>query len=122
LQAEWPGILAWAITGCVEWREIGLAPPSAVTEAIESYLTDEDAVGRFIAERCECHPHFKEESQSLYAEWKRFSEASGEAILSQKSFNQKLAISKRGNTHERDGPAFAELGFDPKMMMIVLAY
>jgi putative DNA primase/helicase len=29
LKAEWPGILAWAINGCLEWQRIGLAPPAA---------------------------------------------------------------------------------------------
>ena len=50
LNKEWPGILAWAIEGCLEWQRIGLAPPSAVVEATQNYLTEEDAVGRFIAE------------------------------------------------------------------------
>ena len=26
-QAEWPGILAWMIEGCLEWQRTGLAPP-----------------------------------------------------------------------------------------------
>ena len=56
LKEEWPGILAWAIEGCLEWQRIGLAPPSAVTKATEDYLTEEDAVGRFISECCERHP------------------------------------------------------------------
>jgi putative DNA primase/helicase len=90
LKEEWPGILAWAIEGCLEWQRIGLAPPSAVVEATENYLTDEDAVGRFIAERCERHPQAQEELKKLYADWKRFCETSGEQILSEKSFSQKL--------------------------------
>jgi putative DNA primase/helicase len=90
LKEEWSGILAWAVEGCLEWQRIGLAPPSAVVEATENYLTDEDAVGRFIAERCEIHPQAQEELKKLYAEWKRFCETSGEQILSEKSFSQKL--------------------------------
>lgn len=59
-------------------------------EATESYLTDEDAIGRFIAERCDRHEQAQEELKNLYAVWKKFSEASGEAPLSEKSFSQKL--------------------------------
>ena len=33
LRMEWPGILKWAIAGCLEWQRIGLSPPAAVTEA-----------------------------------------------------------------------------------------
>src|SRR5262249_34700305 len=30
LRAELPGILAWAVRGCLEWRVKGLAPPDSV--------------------------------------------------------------------------------------------
>jgi putative DNA primase/helicase len=45
LKVEWPGILSWAIEGCLEWQRIGLAPPKAVTDATESYLENEDVLG-----------------------------------------------------------------------------
>ncbi len=90
LKEEWPGILAWAIEGCLEWQRTGLAPPAAVVEATESYLTEEDAVGRFLSERCERHPQAVAELKKLYSEWKWFCERSGEQILSEKSFSQKL--------------------------------
>jgi putative DNA primase/helicase len=38
LEAEWPGILAQMIVGCLEWQKTGLAPPKAVTDATEKYL------------------------------------------------------------------------------------
>jgi len=43
LKQEWPGILAWAIEGCVEWQSKGLAPPRAVVDATAKYLEAEDA-------------------------------------------------------------------------------
>ena len=90
LKEEWPGILAWAIEGCLEWQRIGLVPPSAVTEATENYLTEEDAVGRFISECCERHPQALAELKDLYAAYKKFCETTGETVMSQKSFGQKL--------------------------------
>jgi putative DNA primase/helicase len=92
LKEEWPGILAWAIEGCLEWQRIGLVPPSAVTVATESYLTEEDAVGRFISECCERHPQAQAELKDLYAAYKKFCETTGEADMSQKSFSQKLEV------------------------------
>ena len=56
LKTEWPGVLAWAIAGCVDWQRPGLAPPVAVRNATAGYFTDEDAVGRFLVERCEPNP------------------------------------------------------------------
>ena len=90
LKEEWPGILAWAIEGCLGWQRIGLVPPSAVTKATEDYLTEEDAVGRFISECCERHPQAQAELKDLYAAYKRFCETTGETVMSQKSFSQKL--------------------------------
>ena len=90
LKEEWPGILAWAVEGCLEWQKIGLMPPAAVVQATENYLSDEDLVGRFLAERCERHPQAVVELKDLYAVWKEFATASGEPPLSEKAFSQRL--------------------------------
>ena len=37
LKAEWPGILAWMIQGCLEWQAKGLRRPDAVQEATAAY-------------------------------------------------------------------------------------
>lgn len=47
LDAELPGILAWAVNGCLEWQRIGLADPKAVTQATEDYRASSDALGEF---------------------------------------------------------------------------
>ena len=56
LLAERDGILAWALRGCLEWQETGLRPPEAVMAATEDYFEAEDALGRWIEERCETGP------------------------------------------------------------------
>ena len=53
LLAERDGILAWALEGCLEWQRMGLKPPPAVMAATEDYFEAEDAIGRWIDERCE---------------------------------------------------------------------
>ena len=53
LKAEWPGILAWLIEGCLEWQAEGLRPPQAVLEATDAYLSAEDAIAAWIDDRCE---------------------------------------------------------------------
>ena len=52
LKAEWPGILAWMIEGCLQWQRKGLAPPAAVTKATNEYLEAEDTVSAWIDEAC----------------------------------------------------------------------
>ena len=90
LKAEWPGILAWAIEGCLNWQTVGLKPPPAVVEATERYLESEDAISLWIEERCEKSKTEWESSSALYASWKHWAECAGEYASSQKRFIQVL--------------------------------
>jgi putative DNA primase/helicase len=90
LKAEWSGILAWAVEGCLEWQRIGLSPPPAVLNATQDYLAGEDAIGRFIAECCELEPGADEELKALYAAWEPYRTRSGEPAISEKAFGQRL--------------------------------
>jgi putative DNA primase/helicase len=56
LAAEWPGILQWAIDGCVDWLKRRLAPPATVIEATATYLENEDAVGQWLQDECFFNP------------------------------------------------------------------
>ena len=52
LTGELPGILNWALRGCLAWQESGLKPPESVKERTELYRQDIDHFARFLAERC----------------------------------------------------------------------
>jgi putative DNA primase/helicase len=52
LDAELPGILAWAVAGCLEWQRHSLGLPDAVKNATREYREDEDVLGAFIDEHC----------------------------------------------------------------------
>ena len=52
LKAEYPGIFRWAIEGCRAWQRDGLNPPDIVRSATSDYLAAEDAIGRWIDDRC----------------------------------------------------------------------
>lgn len=52
LLGELPGIMAWALDGCIAWQRDGLRPPSVVIEATREYRTEQDHVGRFIDDVC----------------------------------------------------------------------
>jgi putative DNA primase/helicase len=52
LLQELPGILNWAIKGCLEWHKSGLGIPNAVIDATIEYREEEDEIGEFIAEMC----------------------------------------------------------------------
>jgi putative DNA primase/helicase len=50
LAEEFPGILAWAVRGCLDWQEEGLAPPACVLEETAAYRKDQDVIGQFLDE------------------------------------------------------------------------
>ena len=91
LQAEWPGILQWAIEGCLEWQRIGLAPPKAVTEATEEYMEAEDTIATWIAACCVTSRYNAEISSTLYGSYKTWADAANEDAMSHKRFSQALA-------------------------------
>jgi putative DNA primase/helicase len=104
LRAEWPGILAWIIEGCIRWQEMGLAPPKAVTSATDAYLEAEDALGAWIDEQCIRDPNAWEKTTTLYAAWKEWADRSGEYAGSLKRFSQILELrgSGYGVSYQRD--------------------
>ena len=70
--AELPGILAWAVRGCLDWQREGLAEPGTVTGATEEYRADEDVLAEWIDERC-CEEFgglaLKPDLRASYEEW-----------------------------------------------------
>lgn len=90
LKAEWPGILAWAIQGCLDWQKAGLRPPQAVLDATATYLEAEDAFAAWIDECCEIDPDGWENSAALYGSWRAWAERAGEFVGSAKRFGQAL--------------------------------
>ena len=101
LELEWPAILRWAIQGCLEWQKIGLAPPPSVLAATEDYLSGEDAFGLWHADCCTDDPRAWETASELFASWKRWAEAAGEPVGTQRRFAQLL--DERGFQAERRG-------------------
>jgi len=90
LLAERDGILAWALAGCLAWQREGLQPPASVQSATEEYFESEDALGRWLDERCVREPNAKSLTAELFTDWKQWAEASGEFIGSQRRFSDLL--------------------------------
>lgn len=86
LLAEADGILAWGIEGCLLWQQYGLRPPKAVMDATQDYFGDEDALGRWMEERCVRESNAKSLTSELFADWRQWGEAAGEFVGSQKRF------------------------------------
>ncbi len=94
LEAEWSGILAWIIEGCLEWQRIGLNPSASIRGATNDYLLEEDALGRFLGERCQPIELFEGNetpTRTIFGDWQEWCATTGEHAGTEKSFSQKLA-------------------------------
>jgi len=69
LRAEWPGILQWAIDGCLAWQSQGLQTPETVRAATNGYLDDEDVIAQWIEDRCEKQDSRFTQSIDLFNDW-----------------------------------------------------
>ena len=102
LLAERDGILAWAVQGCLDWQRHGrLSPPQRVVDATEEYFEAEDALGRWLDERCVREPNAKSLTAELFNDWKQWAEASGEFVGAQRRFSDLLIT--RGLDKWRNG-------------------
>jgi len=79
LREEWPQILGWAVAGCLQWQQARLDPPSAVLEATNTYLTDEDRLGAWITECCDVKPSHAGTHGDLYASYERWCDRNKES-------------------------------------------
>ena len=91
LAAELPGILNWAIAGCLDWQRDGMQEPAVVIEATKEYAEEGDEVGDFIAGECVLGEEFKAPATQLFEMFQHKNPASK---MSQHIFGQNL--SQRG--------------------------
>lgn len=100
LQTELPGILAWAVRGCLRWQEEGLDPvPDCVKAATEEYRSEQDVLGGFLTERCILRTDLQCPSTDLFTVYQAWAEANGEGKLNQTAFASRLK--ERGLRNQR---------------------
>ena len=90
LWEEAPGILAWMIEGCADWRAVRLQPPPAVSQATEEYFDSEDAIALWIADCCEVKQGADELSGALFKSWTAWAVSRGEKVGSHKVFSRSM--------------------------------
>jgi P4 family phage/plasmid primase-like protien len=99
LRAELPGILAWAVCGCLAWQAAdGLGEPAAVVQATKQYREEMDDVGRFLAEICiqgDAQPH-KIQATALLQAYHRWI---GNTTMTARALN--TALTDRGYESKR---------------------
>lgn len=90
LKRELPGILAWAVRGCLEWQREGLKPPTPVKEATAEYRLQNDQIARFLVERTVLCDGFRTRASDLYAAYKSWAMVNGEEAMSGTVFGTEI--------------------------------
>ncbi|MGG0360364.1 phage/plasmid primase, P4 family [Bacillus tropicus] len=102
LSLEMPGILNWAIDGCMKWQQDGLKEPKVVAEATGKYKDDMDILAPFLDEICYVDERENEsimiEAKELYNTYERWCFNSGERSLGNRSFYRMLETKGFGKT------------------------
>lgn len=90
LRAELPGVLAWAVRGCLAWQQGGLRRPDEVQKATAQYRRDMDIVSTFLADRCVLSTIEKVAVSELYKDYTAWAEQEGEPVLSKPTLHEHL--------------------------------
>jgi putative DNA primase/helicase len=96
LTAELPGILAWAVRGCLAWQRDGLGEPDAVREATNEYRAEMDSLKGFLADRCVDAPDATGLAKELYEAYVDWCKTTEEEAMTQNAFGRRMT--ERGYT------------------------
>lgn len=114
---EAPGILAWAVRGCQEWRNLGLNDPKQVLEATAEYKQDADVMGKFFSDCCIILPTLRAQGSQLYESFREWHEKEvGTEPMNGTVFGRRLTelgfrVEKAGGKKWRIGIGVGELSF-----------
>lgn len=98
-----PGILAWAVQGCLDWQKNGLQIPTAVTRATEEYRAEMNPLSEFVTDCGRIDPISWEPVSNIRSAFGEWREVNGGEYLS----DRKLASSLR------------ELGCEPEQRQLL---
>jgi phage/plasmid-associated DNA primase len=94
LREEMPGILAWAVRGCVDWVEKGLGSAKAVEAATAAYRAETDLLEQFFQDRCYFYPEGRVTRKELFRAWEAWCDEMGEHAGTQTAFTR--TVNERG--------------------------
>ena len=96
LSSEREGILAWMVRGCIEWQRQGLAPPTKVRGATDSYREEQDRMGQFVADHCEYKEGHQVEQAVIYKQYQYWCSNNGYHPMGSNKFRKQLLKLARG--------------------------
>jgi putative DNA primase/helicase len=110
LLEELPGILAWAVEGCLQWQRDGLGSCASVQAATNDYRAESDQIARFLLDECTSGQYLRAKARWLYERYRGWADRTGEDVMTETAFG--LSICERGfqKKHTNIGKVYLGLG------------
>lgn len=91
LELSSPGVLTWAVEGCLDWQSLGLSVPTEVKALTDAYRDEMNPIVDFITERCVILPTAKCTNADIWSEYNHWAkEVNLKRPLGRKAFTQRL--------------------------------
>jgi putative DNA primase/helicase len=94
LQAEFGGILRWAINGCLDWQKDGMKPPHDVTAAVDDYFARQDTLARWIGECCDLYTTYRTPPGLLLQSYNTWAKNNNERLIRSNDLHE--ILNKKG--------------------------
>lgn len=104
LRAELPGILSWAVTGCLKWQREGLRPAEKVQQWTDSYREESDLIAQFLQEKTERTETGKVKASDLYKAYEAWCKEQGEYCVKNITFGKRLQ--EKGFQKKKEGNVY----------------
>lgn len=90
LMGEAPGILAWMVRGCMEYRRRGLRPTGRIAQASAAYRQESDILGQWIEDEADIRAGFSAVQGLAYDSYRGWCVSQGLHPVAKKSFTRGL--------------------------------
>jgi putative DNA primase/helicase len=102
LTSELSGILNWCLEGLKDYLANGINTPLSVTEDVNSYRYEQDAIAQFLSENTVIQEGYNTKSKDLYAAYTQWTLATGRHALNTTRFGNALRT-KDLKSHKSSG-------------------
>ena len=108
---ELPGVLAWAVDGCLRWQAEGLPVPDSVVKATAQYRSESNQVARFIQDYCVLQKGVSVQASKLYLAYKQWTQRAKERErISDTAFGRRLVELGFEKEHKSCGTVYRDIG------------
>ena len=90
LMEELPGILNWAIQGCLEWQKDELQTPQIIEDQVAEYKSAMDSISLFIQDECELGKEHSYAASKFFQAYRDWCSGTGRKPQSQTAFKRSL--------------------------------